>query len=88
MYIGNDTGPVHVAASVNTPCVCLHGPTRPEDSGPYGDHHLPIIEHFHAGGHRKRRRAGNEAMRLIQVDQVVETCEHLLDREITNRDAA
>lgn len=88
MYIGNDTGPVHVAAAVNTPCICLHGPTRPEDSGPYGEQHLPIIEFHHEGGHRERRRAANDAMRLIQVDRVVEACEELLDRNAANCDAA
>lgn len=88
MYIGNDTGPMHVAVAVNKPCVCLHGATRPENSGPYGEQHIPIIEQYVSGGSRQRRRAGNEAMRAIQVDQVVRACEEILRRQSSTADAA
>jgi heptosyltransferase-1 len=88
MYIGNDTGPMHMAVAVNTPCVCLHGPTLPENSGPHGPQHIPIIERHEAGNSRQRRRAGNEAMRLIQVDRVVQACEEILQRDQANSYAA
>lgn len=88
MYIGNDTGPMHIAVAVDTPCVCLHGPTRPEDSGPHGKQHIPIIERYQAGSSRQRRRAGNDAMRLIQVDRVVRACEEILQRDSSNNNAA
>ena len=34
--VGNDTGPVHVAAAIGIPTVGLFGPTRSERNGPYG----------------------------------------------------
>ena len=38
LTIGNDTGPLHVAASAGVPSLGLFGPTRGERNGPYGDH--------------------------------------------------
>jgi len=36
VYVGVDTGPMHIAAMVGTPVVALFGPTHPERVGPYG----------------------------------------------------
>ncbi|MBM9537969.1 glycosyltransferase family 9 protein [Desulfobulbus alkaliphilus] len=35
VYVGVDTGPLHMAAMVGTPVVALFGPTHPERVGPY-----------------------------------------------------
>lgn len=36
LFIGGDTGPMHLAAALHVPVVALFGPTRPERNGPYG----------------------------------------------------
>ena len=36
LMVANDTGPLHLAAALGTPCLGLYGPTRPERNGPYG----------------------------------------------------
>jgi heptosyltransferase-1 len=36
LFIGGDTGPMHLAAALRVPVVALFGPTRPERNGPYG----------------------------------------------------
>ncbi|HEY3067722.1 MAG TPA: glycosyltransferase family 9 protein [Methylomirabilota bacterium] len=36
VVLGNDTGPLHLAAAVGVPAVGLYGPTRGERNGPYG----------------------------------------------------
>jgi len=36
LMIAGDTGPLHLAAALGTPCVGLYGPTRAERNGPYG----------------------------------------------------
>ena len=61
-------------------CIGLHGTTRYQDSGAYGPQHVSIQDHYQGGTSRQRRRAGNEAMRAIQVEDVVRACEAVLTR--------
>lgn len=43
VYVGVDSGPMHVAAFAGTPVVALFGPTDPAKVGPYGDGHRVIF---------------------------------------------
>jgi lipopolysaccharide heptosyltransferase I len=36
LLVAADTGPLHLAAAIGTPCLGLYGPTRAERNGPYG----------------------------------------------------
>jgi ADP-heptose:LPS heptosyltransferase len=36
LMVASDTGPLHLAAALGTPCLGLFGPTRAERNGPYG----------------------------------------------------
>ena len=40
LYIGGDSGPLHLAATCDTPIVGLYGPTLPERSAPWRPGHL------------------------------------------------
>ena len=42
LMISGDTGPLHIAAAVNTPIVALFGPTRPDRNGPWGLYDVAI----------------------------------------------
>ena len=42
LFIGADTGPLHLASAVGTPCVGLYGPTDPAHCGPYGKAHQTV----------------------------------------------
>jgi len=79
-FLTSDTGPMHMAVALGTPCISLHGTTRAEVSGVYGPPHAAIQVEYQAGSHRARRRADNRAMRLITVDMVCEQCDSLLHR--------
>jgi lipopolysaccharide heptosyltransferase I len=39
LLIAGDTGPIHIAAAVGTPCLGLYGPTSGLRNGPYGPGH-------------------------------------------------
>ena len=73
-FVGGDTGPMHIATAVGTPCVGLYGTTRPEESGAYGTQHVALQKWYQAGTCRQRRSAANDAMRDITVADVVQNC--------------
>lgn len=41
LFVGGDTGPLHVAATTSTPIVGIYGPTLPERSAPWRDPAVP-----------------------------------------------
>ncbi|MBD3181412.1 hypothetical protein GF312_03910, partial [Candidatus Poribacteria bacterium] len=45
LYIGNDTGPMHIAAALGIPVIAIFGPTDSGRSGPYGNKHIIITGH-------------------------------------------
>lgn len=42
VYVGVDSGPMHIAAFTGTPVVALFGPTDPAKVGPYGQGHVVL----------------------------------------------
>jgi lipopolysaccharide heptosyltransferase I len=80
LFVGSDTGPLHLAAALGTPCVGLYGPTLPRNCGPYGKGHQTLQHVYHAGGHRERRSAENDAMRAISAKDVSHACWESLNR--------
>ncbi len=82
LFVGSDTGPLHLAVAVGTRCVSMFGPTRPKHSGPYGKQHVALQQFYQAGTSRQRRGGDNLAMRAIQVDAVCSACEQVLSDEL------
>ncbi len=80
MFIGSDTGPLHLAAAVGTPCVGLYGPMPAERNGPYGLQHIAIQKAHFIGTSRQRRRAPPDLMLAIQVEDVLAACAEILRR--------
>ena len=77
LFIGSDTGPLHLAVAVNTPSVSLHGTSLAAETGAYGNQNRRLqAEYDNSAG--KRRHDDNRAMRAITVDSVYAACEELL----------
>ena len=83
VYIGNDTGPMHIAAAVDTPVVALFGSTNPIRSGPYGEKRTVVQSGIelgcnpcHPGRHPGGCGAGScEVIAGITVEQVLAAVE-------------
>ena len=80
LFIGADTGPLHLAAAVDTPCVGLYGPWPAARHGPYGPRHVALQKLFFEGPTRQRRTAPPIYMESITTDMVCEACEGILNR--------
>lgn len=88
LFIGCDTGPLHIAAAVGTPCLGLYGPTRPEDSGAYGTQHLALQKWLQRGSKRSLRSGDNLAMRDISVNDVCQAVDQFMIRQAQEKTAA
>jgi len=44
LFIGADSGPMHMATAMGTRVIALFGPARPEAVGPYGDGHIIVTK--------------------------------------------
>jgi len=67
VMVAGDTGPLHLAAAVGTPCVGLYGPTSAARNGPYGAGHRVVA-------------AADGRMASIDVSPVLEAVLDVLGR--------
>lgn len=80
LFVGSDTGPLHLAAAVAAPCVGLYGPWPAERHGPYGAQHVVLQKMCFYGSTRQRRRASPMFMEAIDVESVCDACDEILRR--------
>jgi lipopolysaccharide heptosyltransferase II len=88
LYIGGDSGPLHVASTSHVPIVALYGPTLPERSAPWRPRaymHEPMEIHGLACRPCDQRTCAPGDFRCltrIQADQVVQAAQRLLRRDL------
>jgi len=76
-YITYDSGPMHIAAAVNTPTIALFGPTSPIRHAPYGTGHIVIQKPIECSPCYERTcRRNHECMNAIVVEDVLQHLEH------------
>ncbi len=85
LFLGSDTGPMHLAVAVGTPTISLHGPSRAEWCGAYGRQNIRVQAKYEDGSSLERRQADDSAMRAISVDMAYAACRELLDRSPIRR---
>lgn len=79
VYVGLDSGPMHIAAMTQTPVVALFGPTHPERVGPYGTRNEIIqAESIDCLCCRKRVCSHMWCMKAITVDRVYRAVRSLM----------
>lgn len=71
LFVSGDTGPLHLAAAVETPCVALFGASDAQRNGPYGHQHRALQPVKLEGPSRMRRNADNAAVSAISVEHVI-----------------
>jgi len=78
LFIGSDTGPLHLAAAVEAPCIGLYGPWPAKRHGPYGPGHVSLQEVVFEGTTRQRRTAPPHMMGAISTEMVCQACAMIL----------
>jgi lipopolysaccharide heptosyltransferase I len=78
LFVSGDTGPLHLAAAVDTPCVALFGASDAQRNGPYGHQHRALQPVQLVGSSRMRRNADNTAVSAITVKAVLSAAGEIL----------
>ena len=79
VVISTDTGPMHVAAAMDSPVVvALFGPTSPSRTGPYGVKHRVIRAGIGCSPCFRKKCVNMLCMKRITVDMVFETVKEAL----------
>jgi lipopolysaccharide heptosyltransferase I len=85
LFVGSDTGPMHLAVAVGTPTVSMHGPSRADWCGAYGPDNIRMQVRYEAGSSLQRRQADDAAMRAITVAMAAHACDVRLARHAARK---
>lgn len=80
LFVGGDTGPLHLAAALRIPVVAIFGPTDPARNGPYGTRNIVLRNPASPTTH-KRCSQPDEGLLAISVEAVVSAARSLLEPE-------
>jgi heptosyltransferase I len=78
LFLGGDTGPMHLAAAVGTPLVAVHGPTDPARNGPFSAADIALYNH--APVNHSRRNPNATYIQGIPIERVRAAIEERLAR--------
>ena len=79
IYLGTDSGPMHMAALAETPVVAIFGPSDPERVAPYDvPHRIVRAEHLDCLGCWKRSCRNPRCMDELEAEPMVEAALELL----------
>jgi heptosyltransferase-1 len=77
LFIGGDTGPMHLAAALGVPVVGIFGPTNPARNGPFGTRSIVLRNPLSATSHSHRAQP-DEGLLQISAEDVVTAARQLL----------
>jgi len=80
LFVGNDTGPMHVAAASGAPVIALFGPADPKRSRPRGRDHMVIKKDLPCSPCSRRVCKELTCMKSITVEDVLQAIRVQLDR--------
>ena len=77
LFIGGDTGPLHLAAALHVPVLAIFGPTDPARNGPFGTRSVVLRDPTSATTHTRRKRP-DRGLLQISADAVLTAARQLL----------
>jgi len=77
LFIGGDTGPLHLAAALQIPVVAIFGPTDPARNGPYATRSVVLRSAESVTSHT-RRAAADDGLLSIGSEEVVAAAQKLM----------
>jgi lipopolysaccharide heptosyltransferase I len=77
LFIGGDTGPMHLAALLQIPVVAIFGPTDPARTGPYTEKSV-VLRNTQSTTSHKRTRETESGLLNITAAEVIAAARELL----------
>jgi heptosyltransferase I len=77
IFIGGDTGPLHLAAALGVPVVAIYGPTDPARTGPFGTQAI-ALRHPESQTTFSHHREPEQGLLKISADEAISAARHLL----------
>ena len=81
LFIGGDTGPLHLAAALRVPVVGIYGPTDPARNGPYGTRSMVLRSAESVTSHARRAEV-EEGMLGIGSEAVIAAARELMGDDL------
>jgi heptosyltransferase-1 len=78
LFIGGDTGPMHLAAALHIPVVALFGPTDPARNGPFRTTSI-VLRNPNSANTLTHRMQPDKGLLAISTDEVVASAMQLLE---------
>jgi heptosyltransferase-1 len=78
LFIGGDTGPLHLAAALRIPVVAIFGPTDPARNGPYGTRSI-VLRNPDSQTSLSHTSAPDPGLLQITADEVISAAPRLLE---------
>lgn len=82
LFITNDSGPMHIAASFNIPIIAMFGPTDSKETSPWSKNAILLNKNLSCAPCKKREcpLKHHNCMKLITPDEVIESANKILSK--------
>jgi heptosyltransferase-1 len=80
LFVGGDTGPMHLAAALGVPVVALFGPTPPDRNGPYATRSI-VLRHAESIDNSSHVNDPDAALQSITPAEVIAATDSLLQEQ-------
>ena len=78
LFVGGDTGPMHLAAGLRVPVVALFGPTSPERNGPFATRSV-VLRNPKSALNSSHSDKADQGLLAIPPEAVMQAAEQLLE---------
>ncbi len=85
LYIGGDTGPLHIASTLCIPTVAIFGPKDPILYGPYNENAAIITKELQCSPCRNRTCSDPTCLTTILPEEVFQAVNQLMDKYVTSK---
>lgn len=79
IFIGGDTGAMHISCAMGTPCLVIYGPTDPVINAPWGRKFRVVYDEVDCAPCRKRRCKKRKCFEKLTPDVVYNKLEHFIE---------